>query len=1392
MNAITLDSFRDIANVTLRADEDRIVDIKRHLGRTSLVMRDIKDAKKAAGNETVVRSIFYNSIVSSLMKSGKELDEGLLDWLRGKLGLASGRHAPAPKPLMMRTIKECLERVDAQTTQELYNERMTLQDGEVRRGSFSDDFVAVSHGTDTVFDNHLHKEFKEVLDELNAGENVRATRQRFFTALKAQFPTVAPETYEKLDVKGLAQLAAALVERPNIKPDDLAGFLEGLRRDSQSVNTNELLDAIDRVRTDSVYASKVSFRKTKPVETGVKAMLADLAFDQDAALLDNSATAERRILTTLKRHVNTLAILCANPKSTLLASQIPVAALPLLGKVVDLAKEVFGLQLEQERQEQSGGGFFASLFSGAKRLLSGKSDSQQYIEQLNSRLSEAEEQLKRGERPEALTRFNAGVDAIVGGQCEKFQAVMTKAFDSMISKKALSPSDFIYDFGGEEIARATEEIFGQGMELPPRPEDQERNAFEIRPEARKPFATEDQVRRFGLRNERDGLVAELNNGYAGLPFDEKVKRLATAFEGFIGTTNPGRLAKSECREDFFRWIDAIKAGQAQMPAALDDNMQLFFYTEMPKIDPQFEKRLLKSDPPDNGAFHELPAVEVEAMGEQEREAYELRRIGAQSLDDLAGSGALDPASGYGKYVKNLMTRYFREADPMDRRAMFASMIMNAPSASDLFKVGGDGRPGAAPEDLASQTLGAFLKGAGPVMQKTLQQLSSLDVPKVFKDALADMRSNLRPLSDQIIHAMLADLVANSNGEIAHLEVVDSLGAASVAQTIHCRLTDSKGETRDVVVKLIRPEAENRAKREAKLCLQVAGEIEGMTASIQGRLDRIMEEFDLTIEQRNAEAGAVYDGSGTLHDRAADHIFRTDHTEKFNDVHSVKIDKLSPGTRSAMIMQLAPGKTIDRLLVQVEKEMAALDEQYMTAGHVRGETAEERRRNYLEYQGKLAELQDRVRGVQRKTVHFAHSWVSVGVYGIGFFHGDAHAGNVTVDTNPVQKDNKGLTVIDFGNATQLTKRQQDAVLQVIASCMLQNAGSYMESFRSLLSEGGKADFDRLRGKVLARVELILGKGGMAQTGKVISATLSELQKLGIEIPAPVFNFSQCQLLIQGTVEQLNRTLKGIRVKMGRVTESMAGDFRNVAVENIRRRAEAYSLEDDDMLDAAVREFLQAAPTPRLFERFEAEAGAAAEHDPELKKAYTKLVGDPAYVARRNRFADERLVRLYERADAYDYEHMDDVIEDPQYFEKRLAELREREAIYRGTGLELVNPNADGLKEIEIIEMVLRQKNEREQVRAEYHAAQERLELPLDDVRFDSVRAEFKTYLTATRQKFYQNFQNIIDRQVEKTAPGQADRDFLAVMVNALFDNKLKTAWSLGPGKSVRMLWAMLTA
>jgi len=525
-------------------------------------------------------------------------------------------------------------------------------------------------------------------------------------------------------------------------------------------------------------------------------------------------------------------------------------------------------------------------------------------------------------------------------------------------------------------------------------------------------------------------------------------------------------------------------------------------------------------------------------------------LSQKALEKLCQDAAVDLNTGYGAFMLKAMNTYFKDMPVDDQRNMLAAGIRYAPSKEQMEKDGIN-------EGVA--LLGATLKGAGPIMQKMLQGLASTNCDPAFKTALKDMKSKLAPIPDNIVKANLFDMVQRSNGKIEKIEVTKSLGAASVGQAFFCTVTLAEKDpktganlTKDVVVKMLRPDAEQRAKRETEIFRNAASQVNGMAVTFEGQLASIMDELDLRIEAENTKAGAVYDKGG-------------------NEVQSAKVLDLIPPTRYTLVQERAPGRTVDDLCEKIREDMASalepfyekvpvmengepvLDEkgQPKTETKLRenapGKTVGETTQQFVQTYKKLCELYSTTLVQQRRLVTLAEKWCTQGIYDSGFYHGDLHAGNIMVDDAfkkdengnlvidaetglPSMEGNGGLTVIDFGNATKLTSDQQKAVVQMMSAASVKDTNRFMAGFRALMTAQGQKDFDKLTNVIHDKIHNILNLGTAGDSGMRIAAILQELQKMGFELPGPIFKFSQCQMRLQGTIEEMNTMLADIHKAM----------------------------------------------------------------------------------------------------------------------------------------------------------------------------------------------------------------------------------------------------------------------
>ncbi len=460
----------------------------------------------------------------------------------------------------------------------------------------------------------------------------------------------------------------------------------------------------------------------------------------------------------------------------------------------------------------------------------------------------------------------------------------------------------------------------------------------------------------------------------------------------------------------------------------------------------------------------------------------------------------------GQFIGEVMKTYFKDMSAIDRRNMLASMVRYSNSDSS-----------------PAQILGAMFKGAGPIMQKILQRLPPDALTDDLKTAFADMKCNLAPIPDRIIQAHLLEIVNSSNGEISKISVVRSLGAASVGQAVLCKFfTKDHPEGVEKVVKFLRPDVQNRAEREKKIFTEAAKKVPGMDATFAGDLKTILEELDLTVEANNVESGQIYSNNSTK-------------------VKSMTLSPLVRPTTDVMVLDLAPGVTLDKCIRDaneiVKQHLMPFTHVFTGAGYMeirkyRGEVTDKfEHQNYkvsLDKYNKLSEQYQFLLKQQQNLMSFTKNWVSEGIFGKGFYHGDLHAGNIM--TSPDQ-----LTIIDFGNCTQLTPDQQLHITKMMAAAMYSDSSAFIESLTALLSDTSKARLNEhvdkndpnsplVKDRMKAVLSAVLSKGSRKDAGARILVALQEVLKLGVEMPAPIYNFSKCQIALNNAIEEMNKALK----------------------------------------------------------------------------------------------------------------------------------------------------------------------------------------------------------------------------------------------------------------------------
>lgn len=513
-----------------------------------------------------------------------------------------------------------------------------------------------------------------------------------------------------------------------------------------------------------------------------------------------------------------------------------------------------------------------------------------------------------------------------------------------------------------------------------------------------------------------------------------------------------------------------------------------------------------------------------------------QQIPAMSPDDIqkAGFGEIigkAAQDGQMQLVRKALEHYFRDMPDIDKRSMMAAGI----------------RFGKAGISKGAQ-LGAILKGAGPVMQKMLQGLDpSMFSDPDFKLALGDMKDKLAPIAPRAVQAYLYDIVKQSNGAIKNIEVEKALGAASVAQALKCKIHKSDGTTVDCVVKILRPEAAQRARREEAVFKAAAKEVgNGMEKTFSGQFEAIMDELDLRTEAENVRIGnRVYDyQKSTYNDSSSLHNDKLNYGS-FSNVHAMKlVDGIEPSA-NVMVLEQVPGTTLENYLKETGDESRRIGEKARSDIKDRSEANAPQ----IAFDGaqKLTKLYNDAKAKYDALVNLSYMWTNEGLFAEGFYHGDVHKGNVMVDVgwkpdadpaNPY----KGITLIDFGNASHLNADEKKNVVRVVAGTAVGDAELFAKGFRELLTPESRTIFDSAGQELKDKLAAVFAKGTVKDTALRLAAALKLMQREHqIEVPGPIHNFLESQRRLQVALDEADSTVKAIAAEREALVKPYVGQM-----------------------------------------------------------------------------------------------------------------------------------------------------------------------------------------------------------------------------------------------------------
>ena len=573
----------------------------------------------------------------------------------------------------------------------------------------------------------------------------------------------------------------------------------------------------------------------------------------------------------------------------------------------------------------------------------------------------------------------------------------------------------------------------------------------------------------------------------------------------------------------------------------------------------------------------------------EQEEGQEKNLEEQSLKEIL-AGATKSEKGQGRFIRVVLKNYFGKVSNLDKRSMLASVIrcakkvtvddltdteiirrlkaekpqefgqkfMNADQLTDEERrVIDEYRNTKKNLRMQSNFLAGLLRGAGPLMQKLMQGMPSSSLPPEIAEALKDMKTDLPPIPDEIVRTRFAAMVESSGGTVTKIEKIKSLGAASVGQAFLCKVygPGMRPEGEEVVIKLLRPEASNRMKREEAIMLECASMTdEAMKATYEGQIEGYRKELDLSVEAENCRQGKK---------AYKEEMDKLPENEKIKGVQTMSVFEEIPATSNALVLRKVQGDTLDGYIRELKNYSAeALERAHAGSPdvdiHISGETEQ----TIISVKKEVLNKIDTAVKRRDHLLGLINVWITQAVCNTGFYHGDLHAGNIMIN-------DEDATFIDYGNAVQLSKTQQENIAKMTLAATLSTVKKYktveetitengktrtvkrtvydtekmnkindesvdlfFTAFNEMLSESNDeaanaAYTEEKKNQVRAIFKTILQKGGPNEAGARIAAAILKVQEIGVKIPAALQNFSQGQIRLQNSIDELNDAIENMK-------------------------------------------------------------------------------------------------------------------------------------------------------------------------------------------------------------------------------------------------------------------------
>ncbi len=520
------------------------------------------------------------------------------------------------------------------------------------------------------------------------------------------------------------------------------------------------------------------------------------------------------------------------------------------------------------------------------------------------------------------------------------------------------------------------------------------------------------------------------------------------------------------------------------------------------------------------------------------------------LNDMHDSLLYDSKKGQGRFNQLLISGYYKNASKADQRKMLSFIIR------DMKKKG----KYTTEKEQGCEYFAATMKGAGPLMQKMMQGIPERMVMSELSVALGVVKSSLSHIDQKYVDKVFDDMIKDSNGKITSITDRKSLGAASVAETFKCTISGPNIRNHEVVVKILRPDAQENMKKDLDFVRRAAmfadmsdaqmeqyekengsnlvdHEVKVTESGFLAQFSEIEKEFDFTNEAKNCKLG------------------KENYVDKYNKkkngsdnyhVKSVQINEYFAPQKHYLVMDMAKGVTVDKIIGQANTDCKKTETIFRNTNKTIADNMVLNAQNVGQFWKQRKNMTLAVTNsvlTEKLVADLAYVWLEQALFGSSafgfgddpnFHHGDMHAGNIMCDgTN--------TTVLDYGNAVILKDSKVNQILSMLTSVVIESSKDFVEAFNNMLILSAKDEEksnqkvgymplnEDQQAKFIAKLDELFKLGTAEDTGKKILVALNIAQSLGVKLPKEIQNFSQCQQRLENTLlEAKNTATKSINL------------------------------------------------------------------------------------------------------------------------------------------------------------------------------------------------------------------------------------------------------------------------